>query len=162
MTEDLLRYDKIVERALRGVVRTALDQVGDHGLPGNHSLYITFDMGHPGVEVAEALRQEYPEEMTIVLEHQFWDLETHEDRFEVTLSFDKIQQRLIVPLAAVTAFADPSVQFGLKFEAIDEFAETGVQALNDQPAGDAAPDQEADKPADESEKVVALDAFRKK
>jgi hypothetical protein len=160
MTDDLLRYDKIVERALRSVVRTALEQIADHGLPGNHSLYITFRTDHRGVSIPDVLRKEYPEEMTIVLEHQFWDLEPGEERFEITLSFNKVHERLSIPFDAVTAFADPSVQFGLKFEAIDELTEGAIAAMADT----SAPAEETgeEKPEDESDKVVALDAFRKK
>jgi uncharacterized protein len=160
MTDDLLRYDKIVERALRSVVRTALEQVADHGLPGNHSLYITFRTDHAGVLIPDSLHKEYPEEMTIVLEHQFWDLEPTADKFEITLSFNKVHERLSIPFDAVTAFADPSVQFGLKFEAIDELTEGAMAAM----AETQAPAEESDeeKRDEDSEKVVALDAFRKK
>jgi hypothetical protein len=161
MTEDLLRYDKIVERALRSVVRTALEQISDHGLPGNHSLYITFRTDHPGVAIADSLRKEYPEEMTIVLEHQFWELEASEEQFEITLSFNQVHERLSVPLEAVTAFADPSVQFGLKFEAIDELTEGAMAAMADAPEA-AQESAGEEKPEEESEKVIALDAFRKK
>lgn len=160
MTDDLLRYDKIVERALRSVVRTALEQIADHGLPGSHSLYITFRTDHPSVSIPDTLRKEYPEEMTIVLEHQFWDLEPGQDKFEITLSFNKVHERLSVPFDAVTAFADPSVQFGLKFEAIDELTEGAIAAMAEPHPAVDEPDEE--KHEDESDKVVALDAFRKK
>jgi len=160
MTEDLLRYDKIVERALRSVVRTALEQIADHGLPSNHSLYITFRTDHTGVSIPDSLHKEYPEEMTIVLEHQFWDMEPSEHKFEITLSFNKVHERLSIPFDAVTAFADPSVQFGLKFEAIDELTEGAIAAIADLPAPSEEPTEE--KPESDSDKVVALDAFRKK
>lgn len=160
MTDDLLRYDKIVESALRSVVRTALDQIADHGLPSSHSLYITFRTDHAGVSIPDSLHREYPEEMTIVLEHQFWDLEPTEHKFEITLSFNKVHERLSIPFDAVTAFADPSVQFGLKFEAIDELTEGAIAAMADAPEPAAEPAEE--KPEDDSDKVVALDAFRKK
>ncbi|MDH3235848.1 MAG: ClpXP protease specificity-enhancing factor SspB [Alphaproteobacteria bacterium] len=160
MTDDLLRYDKIVENALRSVVRTALDQIADHGLPGNHSLYITFRTDHLGVSIPDSLHREYPEEMTIVLEHQFWDLETTEHKFEITLSFNKVHERLSIPFDAVTAFADPSVQFGLKFEAIGELTEGAMAAMTEVP--DKVEEAADEKPEDDSEKVVALDAFRKK
>jgi len=160
MTEDLLRYDKIVEHALRSVVRTALEQIADHGLPSNHSLYITFRTDHAGVSIPDTLHREYPEEMTIVLEHQFWDLEPSEHKFEITLSFNKVHERLSIPFDAVTAFADPSVQFGLKFEAIDELTDGAIAAMADATAQTDEPAEE--KSEDDSEKVVALDAFRKK
>lgn len=162
MTEDLLRYDQIVERALRGVVRTALEQIADFGLPGNHSLYITLRTDHEGVIMSDVLRAEHPQEMTIVLENQFWDLEVAENLFSVTLSFNKKRERLVVPFVAVSAFADPTVQFGLKFE-----AEGGQQAEDQQ--GKAPPSAEKVEGADDqsdqtdsSDKVVTLDAFRKK
>ncbi len=164
MTEDLLRYDQIVERALRGVVRTALEQISDYGLPGNHSLYITLRTDHAGVIMSDVLRAEHPQEMTIVLENQFWDLEVGEENFSVTLSFNKKRERLTVPFIAVSAFADPTVQFGLKFEADGE----GGQQAEDQQAEsepsaekDTGTDDKSD-PKDSSDKVVALDAFRKK
>ena len=106
------------------------------------------------------LRKEYPEEMTIVLEHQFWDLEPSEERFEITLSFNKVHERLSIPFDAVTAFADPSVQFGLKFEAIDELTEGAIAAMTETTVPAEEPAEE--KPEDDSDKVVALDAFRKK
>lgn len=164
MTEDLLRYDQIVERALRGVVRTALEQIADYGLPGNHSLYITLRTDHAGVIMSDVLRAEHPREMTIVLENQFWDLEVSEDLFSVTLSFNKKRERLVVPFVAVSAFADPTVQFGLKFEAEGE----GGQQADDRQGGArqaAETTEDADHQADPkeiSDKVVTLDAFRKK
>ena len=164
MTEDLLRYDQIVERALRGVVRTALEQIADFGLPGNHSLYITLRTDHPGVIMSDVLRAEHPEEMTIVLENQFWDLEVAEDLFSVTLSFHKKRERLVVPIVAVSAFADPTVQFGLKFDAESENGQEAEDQRGEAQAssekGKGADDQAEQK--DNSDKVVALDAFRKK
>jgi len=154
MTEDLLRYDQIVERALRGVVRTALEQISDYGLPGNHSLYIMSDV----------LRAEHPQEMTIVLENQFWDLEVGEENFSVTLSFNKKRERLTVPFVAVSAFADPTVQFGLKFEADGEGGQQAEEPQAESQASaekDTGTDDKSD-PKDSSDKVVALDAFRKK
>ncbi|MHA1537073.1 MAG: SspB family protein [Alphaproteobacteria bacterium] len=167
MTEDLLRYDQIVERALRGVVRTALEQIADHGLPGNHSLYITLRTDHADVVISDVLRAEHPQEMTIVLENQFWDLEVSEDHFSVTLSFNKKRERLTVPFIAVSAFADPTVQFGLKFEAAGDDEDAGQMADDGQgegqPAGEKGESAEdPSDPGDASDKVVALDAFRKK
>jgi len=157
MSKDILRYDKIVEDALRGVVRTALNQVAEHGLPANHSLYITFRTTAPGVEIDDSLHQEYPEEMTIVLQHQYWDLDIHSDRFAVTLSFNKVQHRLLVPLAAVTAFADPAVNFGLRFEVGE--AATDEAAATSRSDAESERESEAGPPPGE---VVNLDAFRKK
>src|SRR5579875_4128807 len=109
----------MVERALRGVVREALARTAASGLPGTHHFYITFQTKHPGTKLPETLASQYPEDMTIVLEHQFWDLEVEEDRFSVTLSFQTKPERLTVPFEAITVFTDPSVKFGLQFQAND-------------------------------------------
>ncbi len=116
MIKDGLRYDKMVESALRGVVREAIASAVADGLPGGHHFYITFKTGAAGVEIGETLRSKYPDEMTIVIEHQFWDLTVSADSFAVTLSFNNRPERLSVPFAAITAFADPSVKFGLQFQ----------------------------------------------
>jgi len=113
-----LRYDKMVENALRNVVRQALDEVADEGLPGQHHFYITFRTDHPKTDVPAHLTAQYPETMTIVLQHQFWNLYTDDDGFSVTLSFNKKPQPLRVPWAALQAFADPSVNFALQFEVL--------------------------------------------
>jgi hypothetical protein len=117
MTKDWLRYDRMVEDALRGVVRRALTEVAGSGLPGDHHFYLTFRTTEPGVHIAAALRGQYPKEMTIVLQHQFWGLEVNDDHFAVTLSFGGKHERLVVPYHAIVSFADPSVKFGLQFEA---------------------------------------------
>jgi len=110
---DRFHYDALVDDALRGVVRRVLRQVGDKGLPGSHHFYISFRSTDPGVRLPDYLRAKYPEEMTIVLQHQYWDLIIAEDFFEVTVSFNKQQERIKVPFAALSAFVDPSVRFGL-------------------------------------------------
>src|SRR5437879_5247523 len=115
MSKDFMNYKELMDRALRGVVREALVRVGKSGLPGSHHLYITFRTHAPGVEIADRLLQRFPDDMTIVLQHQFWGLEISEERFEVTLSFNKLQERLVIPFAAITSFVDPAVQFGLQF-----------------------------------------------
>lgn len=162
-SDEDLPYDVMVENALRGVVREALERVAEQGLPGEHHFYITFRSDHPAAEVPETLRQRYPREMTIVLQYQYWDLIIGEDRFEVTLSFNNRSERLVVPFDSVVAFADPSVRFGLQFDA-------GEEAL-DEDAGDTpvlSGDQQnespsdAEKPEESGEKVVTLDSFRKK
>jgi uncharacterized protein len=155
MAEDGLKYDLMVENALRQVVREALKSAGEHGLTGQHHFYITFRTDRPDVVLAERLRQQYPSEMTIVLQHQFWGLEVERDLFRVTLSFGGQQERLVVPYIALTGFADPSVKFGLQFEARPAAA-AGRTAL---PAVPLAADETADKKGAD---VVALDAFRKK
>ena len=110
-----LSYERMVENALRGVLREALKITAAQGLPGQHHFYITFDTTAPDVQIAASLKALHPNEMTIVLQHQFWDLQVHDEHFEITLSFNSVSQRLIVPFAAVTAFADPHAKFGLQF-----------------------------------------------
>jgi len=115
MTVDYIRYDILTQDALRSVVRTVLTDAATKGLPGEHHFFISFDTQADGVVLSARLKGQYPKEMTIVLQHQFWDLIVTEDRFEVGLSFSGIAERLVVPLRAITGFADPSVQFGLQF-----------------------------------------------
>ncbi len=165
MSKKPLHYDKIVESALRGVVTATLEQVGEHGLPAGHALYITFLTDHPEVDVPGHLTAKFPGEMTIVLQHQFWDLEVTEDMFAVTLSFDKVRQRLVIPLGAITAFADPAVQFGLKFEVGGKVgAEPTPVAAQDRAleADDSLAGQTEVDASSEIGQVVNLDSFRKK
>jgi hypothetical protein len=156
MPEDTLRYDKMVEDALRGVVRDALTITAKDGLMGEHHFYITFRTRFPNVRLADYMLARHPDEMTIVLQHQYWGLEVEEDYFEVTLSFSGISERLHIPFAAVTGFADPSAKFGLQFQVEDEDGE-----LEPEPEEEPAP-APLPKGDDEGGKVVALDAFRKK
>jgi uncharacterized protein len=114
-TEDLIRYDVMVQDALLGVVRKVLQDAARFGLPGEHHFYVTFRSHAPGVRISSRLREKHPEEMTIVLQHQFWDLIVNDTTFEVGLSFGGVPERLLVPYEALTGFYDPSVQFGLKF-----------------------------------------------
>ena len=119
MSKDLIRYDLLVQDALKGVVRKVLGDAARDGLPGDHHFYISFRTDFPGVRLSPRLREKYPEDMTIVLQHQFWDLAITEQFLEVGLSFSGVPERLFVPLDALTGFFDPSVQFGLKFELRD-------------------------------------------
>jgi uncharacterized protein len=160
MAKPTLRYDKMVENALRSVVRDALAVTAERGLPGAHHFYITFRTDYAGVDIPDFLRAQYPQEMTIVLEHQFWGLEVDTVKFGVTLSFHSQAQRLIVPLAAITAFADPSVKFGLEFRP-DVIEETETPKLLADPVEMPEPKPEP-VPADKSGEVVKLDTFRKK
>ncbi|MGI9481789.1 MAG: SspB family protein [Hyphomicrobiales bacterium] len=202
MPEDLMRYDILAQQALRGVVRAALRSVERSGLPGEHHFYIAFDTGHPGTKVSDRLKRKYPEEMTIVLQHQFWGLDVGDDGFRVELSFDNIPEKMEIPFAAVKGFFDPHVQFGLQFEmdeanqnlaeeeakaaaeqskgaekskvtddesgsepeedaeAVEEAAEPAVKIASKEPA--EAADEEIGEETGEEEKVVSLDAFRKK
>jgi uncharacterized protein len=116
MSTDLIRYDLLVQEALKGVVRKVLGDAAKHGLVAEHHFYISFRTDFPGVRLSNRLREKYPQDMTIILQHQFWDLAVTEQGFEVGLSFSGVPERLVVPFDAVTGFFDPSVQFGLKFE----------------------------------------------
>lgn len=161
MPEDLMRYDILAQNALRGVVRDALRIVAKSGLPGEHHFYIAFDTRHAGVNIGHRLAERYPREMTIVLQHQFEDLQVYEDRFEVGLHFDHVAERLIIPFAAVKGFLDPSVQFGLQFETVPP----AVAAATDepQPTPEPAAAEQPDSAASEAEhKVISLDSFRKR
>jgi len=129
MAVDHFRYDILAQKALRGVVRDVLTDAAKKGLPGDHHFFISFDTRADGVRLSARLREQYPEEMTIVLQHQFWDLKIGEDDFEVGLSFNGVAERLLVPYAAIKSFVDPSVQFALQFEEIAEAGgETAVPA----------------------------------
>jgi hypothetical protein len=169
MATDHIRYDVLARDALRGVLRRVLADAAEHGLPGEHHFFITFLSTAEGVKLSPRLLAQYPEEMTIILQHQFWDLEVSEDRFEVGLSFGGIPERLMVPFNAIKSFFDPSVQFGLQFEPSDAAAETPAANLPAAPAPSAvtapAPvEQNRDEPAKPGEgaEVVRLDRFRKK
>lgn len=163
-------YDALVEQALRGVVREALSRAAQYGLPGDHHFYITFRTDAEGVAIPAHLAATHPEDITIVLQHEYWDLAVDDeapDSFSVTLSFNNKRERLVVPFAAVTGFADPSAKFGLQFQYEDDFEDS----LDDDPLLDAPPPAaglsapqkpEAPAAADADQKVVVLDAFRKK
>lgn len=116
MAEDLLRYDILIQDALRGAVKKILAEVGRTGLPGDHHFYIAFDTTAPGVRISQRLKERYPQEMTIVMQHQFWDLAIGEHAFEVGLSFGGVPEKLLVPYSAIKGFFDPSVQFALEFD----------------------------------------------
>ena len=134
MAEDLIRYDILAQDALRGVVRKVLSEVARTGLPGEHHFYVTFATHAPGVRISSRLLGQYPEEMTIVLQHQYWDLTVTEHAFEVGLSFNGIPERLLVPFTAVKGFVDPSVQFGLQFEVATRGADAAALAAPPRPA----------------------------
>ncbi|MEM1289177.1 MAG: ClpXP protease specificity-enhancing factor SspB [Pseudomonadota bacterium] len=189
MADDLIRYDVLVSDALRGVVRQVLTEVMTTGLPGDHHFYITLDTRLPGVRISSALRQRFPSEMTVVLQHQFWDLKVTDQSFEVGLSFSGVPERLLIPFSSITGFADPSVDFALKFETVivDEDDMVGEPANADEgpsapselvslPTSSSPPPSSAneagqrDESSDEDDEdddaktadVVSLDAFRKK
>ncbi|VAW02364.1 hypothetical protein MNBD_ALPHA06-1466 [hydrothermal vent metagenome] len=149
----------MAQEALRGVVRAAIAKAVESGMPGNHHFYITFGTTFPGVEIDEKLLAKYPEEITIVLEHQFWDLAALPEHFEVTLSFDGAPKYLKVPYRAVTSFHDPAVGFGLKFEIPNDETDTTAPANTDTKTEPT--DADPTEPATSGE-VVSLDAFRRK
>ena len=160
MSKDLMGYDKLVEDALRGAMVAALRRAAEQGLPGDHHFYISFRTNDPGVDIGDRLKATHPEEMTIVLQHQYWDLEVGDRAFSVALSFNRARQTLTVPYQAVTAFADPSVKFGLQFRGSGD---AGVSAPHIDPAEPSASDDTADTaPSRLTADVVALDSFRKK
>ncbi len=180
MSDDdtFLRYDLMVENALRGVVETALNEVKDDGMLGDHRFYITFYTQHPDVQIPDYLRESYPEEMTIVLQYQFYDLEVTKEKLSVTLSFNNVPEQIVVPLEAISIFADPSVNFALQFQPLGkddtfEFEEELLSVIEDD---DVAPKKEKPKKSkskakdsddkkgddDEENSVVSLDVFRKK
>ena len=192
MAKDLIRYDLLAQQALRGLVRKVLADAAQQGLPGEHHFYVKFATEAPGVLMSPRLRGQYPEEMTIVLQHQFWDLDVTEEAVSITLSFNAIPERLTVPFSAIRGFFDPSVQFGLEFDAEDA-AEDGAEtpqapppvfaaetdgdaivaeaaqddappddAPRDGPEPDADTEDDADTETEDGATVVSLDAFRKK
>lgn len=175
MTKDYIGYQALLDAALRGVVRDALRRIEKQGLIGNHHFYLTFKTGFPGVDMPSFLSEQYPDEMTVILQHQFWGLKVHDDSFEVALTFKKLPATLSIPFAALTKFFDPGVPFGLEFKTQDaEVKPAPVKAsepaeatpLPPKPAvkPDEADDGEqppVEKPAGAGE-VVSLDSFRKK
>lgn len=129
-TEQTIDYETLAQDAMRGVVRTVLQKAAKFGLPGEHHFYISFETQAEGVALSKRLKEKYPNEMTIVLQHRFWDLNVGEDRFEVKLTFDGIAERLVVPFTAIKVFFDPSVRYGLQFEEPDFNTETVDQSVS--------------------------------
>jgi uncharacterized protein len=173
MATDHIRYDVLARDALRGVLRRVLTDAAEHGLPGEHHFFITFLSTAEGVKLSPRLLAQYPEEMTVILQHQFWDLVVTEDRFEVGLSFGGIPERLVVPFHSIKSFFDPSVQFGLQFEPADaapnEAPATNAPAApapsavtSAVPVSAAAETTSDPVKSGEGAEVVRLDRFRKK
>lgn len=178
MSEHTIDYPSMIDSAMRGVVRDALRHVLREGLPGEHHFFISFNTNFPGVQMSPQLRARYPEEITIVVQHQFWDLKITEELFSIMLSFNNIPEKLVVPFDALTAFADPSIKFGLQFHGKQQSATarpqpvageavacpaTGKTGHEKPPAAafeEEAPSESAE-PAND-EKVVSLEAFRGK
>ncbi len=167
---EILRYDRMVESALRGVVKSSIEEVIDHGLPGDHHFYITFLTDYSGVKIPDYLRERYPGEMTIVLQYQFTDLSVKDGVMGVTLSFNNVPERLRVPLGAISIFADPSVNFALQFQPLGDALEDAdlkiLEELEDDGPDDAPPGGGKGKGKSKGKKksgeVVSLDKFRKK
>ncbi len=157
MSDNLYEYETLVEQALRGVVRDALKQAGEHGLTDDHHFFITFHTDFPGVEMPEYLREKYPDEMTIVLQYQFDELTIKNEWFSVILSFNNVPEKKVVPFDAITGFADPSVKFGLQFHVTLDDLEDFEDEEFDQVIGEKEPK----KPLEESKEKKA-DAKPKK
>ncbi len=173
MAKDFIGYQALTDAALRGVVRDALKRIEKSGLIGAHHFYLTFKTHADGVDIPEFLKEQYPDEMTIIIQHQYWALKVKEDYFEVTLTFKKLPAPLHIPFSALTAFFDPGVQFGLQFRAEGEgtAAKPAIAPVVPAPAPETAeaeaPEPVAPTPKPAAEKpapgeVVSLDSFRKK
>lgn len=190
MSEDQIRYDLLASEALQGIIRSVLQRVQKRGLPGEHHFFISFDTNAPGTIISRRLKEQYPEEMTIVIQYQFWDLMVYDDRFEVKLSFGNVPERLVIPYSAINTFVDPSVSFGFspKLFAAAAAGDAAPAARTDedeaaqppsalprpaaQDADSAAPDTESqepdaaieqdERPQKQTADVVELDLFRKK
>lgn len=158
---DTLRYDRWIEDALKSVVRKGLKYCQEHGLPGEHHFYITFATDHPDAILPDHLREQYPEEITIVIENEFWDLEVSDEYFDVVLSFNDVKSPIHVPFEAIVGFADPSVKFGLQFKMELLSDEDLEDEFEDDLDGDETSSHSEEDQADK-DNVIALDAFRNK
>jgi hypothetical protein len=165
MAKDFIGYQALTDSALRGVVRDALRRIEKSGLIGAHHFYLTFKTHFEGVDIPDFLKEQYPDEMTIIVQHQYWALKVKDDYFEVTLTFKKLPAPLHIPFNALTAFFDPGVQFGLQFRSEGEAGKTGPMMVPpSEPVGEPTPQPEpaAEKPVPAPGEVVSLDSFRKK
>lgn len=184
--EDKIRYDILASEALRGIIRTVMQRVQKRGLPGEHHFYVNFDTHAPGTILSKRLKAQYPDEMTIVLQHKFWDLLVYDDRFEVKLSFNNVPERLVIPYSSIKSFVDPSVPFGFNpnlfaplGDGEDEEGELPLERtalpgpsalpepnepriLAEAPKADREPIRQEEQPDQGNAKVVELDLFRKK
>jgi hypothetical protein len=173
MAKDYIGYQALTDAALRSVVRDALHRIEKQGLIGSHHFYITFKTHFPGVDIPDFLKEQYPDEMTIILQHQFWGLKVHDEYFEVALSFRKLPATLTIPFPALTAFFDPGVQFGLQFKGGEEADKantptsvaalpTSLPAPKEKPPAPPVKAENTDEVLPTAGEVVNLDAFRKK
>lgn len=156
---DGIDYGKLMHRAMRGLIQQVLEDVQQNGLPGEHHFFITFDTGHPDAELADWLSDRYPDEMTVVMQHWYDNLDVTDDGFSVTLNFGDAPERLYIPYDAIKTFVDPSVEFGLRFESQDEDDDDGDDPTPPEGPGDG-PDNKAE-PEHHDAEVVSLDRFRK-
>lgn len=162
MSGATIDYGNLMHDAMRGLIRRVLDEVAEHGLPGAHHFFISFDTGHPDVEIADWLSDRFPEDMTVVMQHWFENLDVDDDGFAVTLNFGNNPERMYIPFDAIRTFVDPSVEFGLRFETQDVDEDDGDD--DPRPPSGPAPDGPASSVSDAEEKdaeVVSLDSFRK-
>ena len=171
MAKDFIGYQGLLDAALRGVVRDALRRIEKQGLIGSHHFYLTFKTHFPGVELPNFLQEQYPDEMTIILQHQFWGLKVREDQFEVALTFKKLPATLVIPFQALTKFFDPGVPFGLEFKSADGEAkpspaaqptEASAPTTLEKPAKPEPAGEEAGEKPSAPAEIVSLDSFRKK
>ena len=169
MSADGIDYGELMQGALRGVMRRALDVAAEAGLPGRHHFYITFRTDHRDVDIANHLKAQYAEEMTVVLQHQFESLDVDDEGFSVTLRFNRRPERLVIPFDAVTAFVDPAVNFALHFQAQDGEGAAVPTGLAGRVEGAGAPKARSDEEPDPDDDggapggtVVSLDSFRNK
>ena len=171
MSDDLIRYDILTQDALRRVIRKGLEEVQRTGLPGEHHFFITFNTSFPGVRLSQRMFERYPEEMTIVIQHSYWNLEVGDTAFEIDLSFDDIRERLRIPFDSIRGFFDPSVKFGLQFDVVQAVepvtapsiaAPKGRQGEARAKTASKGNEQAEEKAGDASAEVVSLDSFRKK
>ncbi|MEM9842382.1 MAG: ClpXP protease specificity-enhancing factor SspB [Pseudomonadota bacterium] len=157
---DYIGYEALTQAAMRGVVREALRQAAKGSAPpGDHHFYVTFRTKAPGVKVPDHLIEQFPEEMTIVIQHQYWDLEVHDGHFEIVLKFNRVPQHLSIPFVAMTRFVDPAVNFGVSFE--KQSASDDANTVVD-PAPEQAKGEGDETPGESADTVVSLDAFRRK
>lgn len=175
MTQNTIDYPNLIDTAMRGVVKDVLKQVKLYGLPGNHHFFISFRTDHPAAKVSDTLRARHPQDLTIVLQHQFWDLKVEDSYFSVMLSFNNTPEKLVIPYEAITAFADPSVRFGLQFHAHFDDDEDDEDEGEDVPPAANAPEKMTPAPKvsitppsldsdgnPQSAEIITLDMFRKK
>lgn len=158
-------YENLVQESLRNVIKETLTTVAKDGIPGKHHFYISFKTNYPGVDIPDYLREEYPEDITIVLQYEFWDLEVSQNAFNVTLCFNDVHERLNVPLGAITSFVDPSVKFGLQFTPaeIEEGEEAKlVQIDKSKKTRKISTDTDELSESGDGSNIITLDTFRRK